>query len=142
MLQKLLKQPLEQRLLQKKKNQLSPLNTFVTLLLKLLIKKYPRLKPNLQPQLIQKESKLFKKFSKLPRKLLNLKTNLFMPHQKREKLLKLKLQLLKQSQLRLKQLLKSIPLELKPKNQRFLKLKLLQSKKLLNLSLIHREKLP
>lgn len=139
--QKLLKLPSEQRLLQKKNHQLRPLNTFVTLLLNLLIKRYPRSKLNLQLQLILKESRLFKNFLKLPRKLQFLRINSFMPHQLKENPSKLSLQLLKQSQLRLKLLLKSMVLELKPIKLKYLRPKSLQSKKLLNLSLIQRERL-
>lgn len=141
MRQKLLKLPSEQRLLQKKNHQLRPLNTFVTLLLNLLIKRYPRSKLNLQLQLILKESRLFKNFLKLPRKLQFLRINSFMPHQLKENPSKLSLQLLKQSQLRLKLLLKSMVLELKPIKLKYLRPKSLQSKKLLNLSLIQRERL-
>ena len=136
--QKPQKLPSGQRLLQKKHNYQRPLNTFVTLLLNLLIKRYPRLKPNLLLQLIQKEPKLFKNFSKLPRKLLLLRTNSFMPHQLSQKPSKLSLQLLKQSQLRLQLLLKSMVLELKQKKLKYLRPKLLLSKKHLNLPLIHR----
>ena len=140
--QKLKKLPSGKRLLQKKHSYQRPLNTFVILLLNLLIKRYPRLKPNSLLQLILKESKLFKNFSQLPRKLLLLRTNSFTPHQLREKLSKLSLKSLKQSQLRLKLSLKSMVLELKHKKLRYLRPKLLKSRKHLNLSLIQREKLP